>query len=98
MINVGASGTIMDTSAIPGLTYSYRLAAVNLDGISTGGPAGPAIALPAVDVGNQDWGQRPNNPGSLSQGVEAHFYNDQFWGAPNQRNASSNSINDIMAY
>ena len=108
--NINSTGTVIDTSALASKTYSYRLVAANFDGIGAAGPAlikdptipndpgNTQIAMPAPTAnGLTDIGYAIT-PGGENQGVEGHFYNDQFWGDPNQRNASTSSINDITNF
>jgi len=108
--NPGTTATIIDTSAVASQTYSYRLVAANFDGIGAAGPAlikdptipndpgsSQIVMTPPTANGLTDFGFNPT-PGGENQGVEGHFYNDQFWGDPQQRNASTSSINDITGF
>jgi fibronectin type 3 domain-containing protein len=90
---VGSIVTFSDATALPGHTYQYRVRAVNFDAIGDPGTASANVAIPAAFT---TFGQ--STPGSVVGGLEAHFYNDQFWGSSVSRAQSTNSKNVITQW
>lgn len=89
----GSHVTAFDATALPGHNYVYRIRAANFDGVGDPSATSATISIPAVPT---TFGSIA--PGASTGGAEAHFYNDQFWGSPLSRGASSNSKNAITQF
>jgi hypothetical protein len=90
---VGSIVTFSDATALPGHSYQYRVRAVNFDQIGDPGPVSDTIALPTAAT---TFGQ--SMPGATTGALEAHWYNDQFWGSTVSRGQSTNSKNVITQW